>query len=219
MREQVREFRPAIRTQNVPGPGLDSNLRRRKKITINLDLERAKLMGVEQRRYQASLWSACTMQHEAISHTLIHIREQCDASREMQEREARLAYERILSLENLLTASKLSTNAHPSADSHLSLKQTPADPNNEEHHSQSENQPKTHSDLPEFEQHVFDYLEANRCLANQRIRWPLFPLLCFHPVPSFLISSNSGRVATECLFYRRSNIQIPAFGAKWKTCT
>ena len=142
------------------------------KLAINLGIEKAKLLEIEQKKHQASLWSACSMQHEAISHTLIHIREQCDASREMQEREARLAYERLLKLEGLLLseAKRDCCGSNEMVDFPQYPGQRSPDPFEIEICSGSRKNLGLVPALPEFEQCVFEYLEANKSLTNQRIR-------------------------------------------------
>ena len=148
---------------------------RRNKSNISLGLERAKLLEVEQRKHQASLWSACCLQHEAISHTLIHIRDQCNASRNMQEREAKMAYERIIRSESCSREQTGRTSASEKSF-HLDDSETPDQliTNLQEDVGKDAHSSSTDTGAPEFEQFVLEYMEANKGLASQRLRLVLF---------------------------------------------
>jgi hypothetical protein len=112
------------------------------------------------------------MQHEAISNTLKHIREQCDISREMQVHEARLAYKQLLNLEEILQKeTKRDSRGSNKLEDYLSCPgQRSPEPSDFKMCVCGQQNSGIIPVLSEFELYVLEYMEANRSLTNQRIR-------------------------------------------------
>jgi hypothetical protein len=158
-----------------------------KKTTFSLEVERGKLLDVESRKYKASLWSACMMEHEAITDTLIQIRQQFDAAKHMRERGSREHKQSRLSVSEGCQQHQHATSTTPNlgipfmdADNNDDL---PAKRNSETHSTSdtvSQKEDESISTISELEKIVFDYLDANRGLASQRRRYSIFIFRLLH---------------------------------------